>query len=180
LIGEIRDTETMEAAIAFAETGHLCLGTLHSNNANQAIERIMNFFPSERHAQIYLQFSLNLRAIVSQRLIPSVDGKRAAALELLLDIPRVKDLIKKGETDTLKEAMEQGIQEGCQTFDQALFGLYKEGKITLDQALINADSANNLRLKIKLAGLLEDEEPHTDAKKNESVQPGMGFRLRTN
>jgi len=180
LIGEIRDTETMEAAIAFAETGHLCLGTLHSNNANQAIERIMNFFPSERHAQIYLQFSLNLRAIVSQRLIPSVDGKRAAALELLLDIPRVKDLIKKGETDTLKEAMEQGIQEGCQTFDQALFGLYKEGKITLDQALINADSANNLRLKIKLAGLLVDEEPRTDAKKNESVQPAMGFRLRTN
>jgi twitching motility protein PilU len=180
LIGEIRDTETMEAAIAFAETGHLCLGTLHSNNANQAIERIMNFFPSERHAQIYLQLSLNLRAIVSQRLIPSVDGKRAAALELLLDIPRVKDLIKKGETDTLKEAMEQGIQEGCQTFDQALFGLYKEGKITLDQSLINADSANNLRLKIKLAGLLEDEEPRTDAKKNESVQPGMGFRLRTN
>jgi twitching motility protein PilU len=180
LIGEIRDTETMEAAIAFAETGHLCLGTLHSNNANQAIERIMNFFPSERHAQIYLQLSLNLRAIVSQRLIPSVDGKRAAALELLLDIPRVKDLIKKGETDTLKEAMEQGIQEGCQTFDQALFGLYKEGKITLDQALINADSANNLRLKIKLAGLLVDEEPRADAKKNESVQPAMGFRLRTN
>ena len=180
LIGEIRDTETMEAAIAFAETGHLCLGTLHSNNANQAIERIMNFFPSERHAQIYLQLSLNLRAIVSQRLIPSVDGRRAAALELLLDIPRVKDLIKKGETDTLKEAMEQGIQEGCQTFDQALFGLYKEGKITLDQALINADSANNLRLKIKLAGLLVDEEPRADAKKNESVQPAMGFRLRTN
>ena len=180
LIGEIRDTETMEAAIAFAETGHLCLGTLHSNNANQAIERIMNFFPSERHAQIYLQLSLNLRAIVSQRLIPSVDGKRAAALELLLDIPRVKDLIKKGETDTLKEAMEQGIQEGCQTFDQALFGLYNEGKITLDQALINADSANNLRLKIKLAGLLVDEEPRADAKKNESVQPAMGFRLRTN
>lgn len=180
LIGEIRDTETMEAAIAFAETGHLCLGTLHSNNANQAIERIMNFFPSERHAQIYLQLSLNLRAIVSQRLIPSVDGKRAAALELLLDIPRVKDLIKKGETDTLKEAMEQGIQEGCQTFDQALFGLYKEGKITLDQALINADSANNLRLKIKLAGLLVNEEPRADAKKNESVQPAMGFRLRTN
>ncbi|HEX5606737.1 MAG TPA: PilT/PilU family type 4a pilus ATPase, partial [Candidatus Binatia bacterium] len=130
LIGEIRDTETMEAAIAFAETGHLCLGTLHSNNANQAIERIMNFFPTERHAQIYLQLSLNLRAIVSQRLIPSVDGKRMAALEILMDIPRVKDLIKKGETDTLKEAMEQGVQEGCQTFDQALFNLYKAEKIT--------------------------------------------------
>jgi len=180
LIGEIRDTETMEAAIAFAETGHLCLGTLHSNNANQAIERIMNFFPIERHAQIYLQLSLNLRAIVSQRLIPSVDGKRMAALEILMDIPRVKDLIKKGETDTLKEAMEQGVQEGCQTFDQALFGLYKAGKITLDQALANADSANNLRLKIKLAGLSVDEEPRVDSQKKDSIQPALGFRLRGN
>jgi twitching motility protein PilU len=180
LIGEIRDTETMEAAIAFAETGHLCLGTLHSNNANQAIERIMNFFPTERHAQIYLQLSLNLRAIVSQRLIPSVDGKRMAALEILMDIPRVKDLIKKGETDTLKEAMEQGVQEGCQTFDQALFNLYKAEKITLDQALANADSANNLRLKIKLGGLSADEGPRVDAQKKESVQPAVGFRLRGN
>jgi twitching motility protein PilU len=158
LIGEIRDTETMEAAVTFAETGHLCLGTLHSNNANQAIERIMNFFPLERHAQIYLQLSLNLRSIISQRLIPSPDGKRVAALEILMDTPRVRDLIKKGDVDILKEAMEQGVQEGCQTFDQALFMLYKEGKISLDQALINADSANNLRLKIKLAGLKGDEE----------------------
>ena len=110
LIGEIRDTETMEAAITFAETGHLCLGTLHSNNANQAIERIMNFFPSERHPQIYLQLSLNLRSIVSQRLIPSVEGKRVAALEILMDTPRIKDLIKKGDVDTLKQAMEQGLQ----------------------------------------------------------------------
>ena len=157
LIGEIRDTETMEAAITFAETGHLCLGTLHSNNANQAIERIMNFFPQERHAQIYLQLSLNLRAIVSQRLIPSVDGKRAAAMEILMDTPRIKDLIKRGEVDVLKDAMEQGIQEGCETFDQALFVLYKEGKISLEQALINADSANNLRLKIKLEGLKGDD-----------------------
>ena len=159
LIGEIRDTETMEAAITFAETGHLCLGTLHSNNSNQAIERIMNFFPLERHAQIYLQLSLNLRAIVSQRLVPSVDGKRTPALEVLIDTPRIKDLIKKGDVDTLKEGMEQGVQEGSQTFDQALFALYKEGKIRLEQALINADSANNLRLKIKLAGLKVDQEP---------------------
>jgi twitching motility protein PilU len=158
LIGEIRDTETMEAAVTFAETGHLCLGTLHSNNANQAIERIMNFFPLERHAQIYLQLSLNLRSIISQRLIPSPDGKRVAALEILMDTPRVRDLVRKGDVDILKEAMEQGVQEGCQTFDQALFMLYKEGKISLDQALINADSANNLRLKIKLAGLKGDEE----------------------
>src|SRR5918996_406362 len=158
LIGEIRDTETMEAAMAFAETGHLCLGTLHANNANQAIERIMNFFEHERHAQIYLQLSLNLRSIISQRLIPSSDGKRVAALEVLLGTPRIKDLIKRAEFDTLKEGMEQGLQEGCQTFDQALFELYKEGKISVQQAVINADSANNLRLKIKLAGLKGDEE----------------------
>ena len=123
LIGEIRDTETMEAAITFAETGHLCLGTLHSNNANQAIERIMNFFPVELHAQIYLQLSLNLRAIVSQRLVPSTDGKRIPALEIMMDTPRIKDLIKKAEVDTLKEAMEQGIEEGCQTFDYVLLQL---------------------------------------------------------
>jgi twitching motility protein PilU len=184
LIGEIRDTETMEAAVTFAETGHLCLGTLHSNNANQAIERIMNFFPIERHAQFYLQLSLNLRAIVSQRLIPSVDGKRVAALEILMDTPRIRDLIKKGEVDILKEAMEQGIQEGCQTFDQALFSLYKDGKITLEQALINADSTNNLRLKIKLAGLKVDEEPtqtekpEGDKGKLEPRQAAGGFRLR--
>jgi twitching motility protein PilU len=184
LIGEIRDTETMEAAIVFAETGHLCLGTLHSNNANQAIERIMNFFPRERHAQIYLQLSLNLRSIVSQRLIPSLNGKRVAALEILMDTPRIKDLIKKGEVDALKEGMEQGIQEGCQTFDQALFSLYKEGQISLDQALVNADSANNLRLKIKLAGLKVDQEPAADqANEDEKAKPvplqaAGGFRLR--
>jgi twitching motility protein PilU len=186
LIGEIRDTETMEAAITFAETGHLCLGTLHSNNANQAIERIMNFFPSERHPQIYLQLSLNLRSIVSQRLIPSVEGKRVAALEILMDTPRIKDLIKKGEVDTLKQAMEQGIQEGCQTFDQALFALYRDGIINLDQALINADSANNLRLKIKLAGLKVDQEPVPDQAPGlenngpEQLQMAAGFRLRKN
>jgi twitching motility protein PilU len=164
LIGEVRDLETMEAAIAFAETGHLCLCTLHANNANQAIERVMNFFPQERHAQIYLQLSLNLRAIISQRLIPGVDGKRVAALEVMMDTPRIKELIKKAEIDTIKEAMEQGVQEGCQTFDYVLFNLYRDGKISLEQALANADSANNLRLKIKLAGLKTDEEPAAGAK----------------
>ena len=183
LIGEIRDTETMEAAMTFAETGHLCLGTLHSNNANQAIERIMNFFPIARHAQIYLQLSLNLRSIVAQRLIPTIDGKRAAALEILLDTPRIKELIKRGEVDILKEGMEAGAQEGCQTFDQALFGLYKDEKIALDQALVNADSANNLRLKIKLAGLKVDEEPkdavlEAQKSKPEPLQAASGFRLR--
>lgn len=157
LIGEVRDVETMEAAITFADTGHLCLGTLHSTNANQAFERILNFFPETRHPQILLQLSLSLRSIVSQRLIPSLDGKRLAAMEILLDTPRVKDLIKRGEIDTMKEAMEQGIHEGCQTFDQALFTLYKDGKINLEQALIHADSANNLRLKAKLEGLKGDE-----------------------
>jgi twitching motility protein PilU len=184
LIGEIRDTETMEAAITFAETGHLCLGTLHSNNANQAIERIMNFFPPERHSQIYLQLSLNLRSIISQRLIPSVDGRRAAALEILMDTPRIKDLIKRGEVDTLKEGMEQGVQEGCQTFDQAIFALYQEGKISFDQAVINADSANNLRLKIKLAGLKGDDETEhmqVDTSETHTPQALIGtasFRLR--
>ncbi|MGH7827129.1 MAG: PilT/PilU family type 4a pilus ATPase [Candidatus Binatia bacterium] len=188
LIGEIRDTETMEAAITFAETGHLCLGTLHSNNANQAIERIMNFFSPERHAQIYLQLSLNLRSIISQRLIPSVNGKRVVALEILLDTPRIKELIKRGHVDTLKEGMEQGIQEGCQTFDHALFQMYKEGKITVQQALVNADSANNLRLKIKLAGLKveeEGEEAANSAGSNlnrpsepETLSSGNAFRLR--
>jgi twitching motility protein PilU len=157
LIGEIRTSETMEAAITFADTGHLCFGTLHSNNANQSFERILNFFPPERYSQVLLQLSLNLRAIVSQRLLPAVGGGRVAAIEILLDTPRMKDLIKKGEIDTLKEAMEQGIREGCQTFDQALLVLYQSGKITIGEALANADSANNLRLKIKMAGLVADE-----------------------
>ena len=189
LIGEIRDTETMEAALTFAETGHLCLSTLHSNNANQAIERIMNFFPPVRHAQIYLQLSLNLRAIISQRLIPSQDsGRRVAIVEILMNTPRIKDLIKKGEVDILKEGMEQGVQEGCQTFDEALFMLYKERRIGFDQAMINSDSANNLRLRIKLAGLKVDDEPQevqpikTAAGQPKTIgvsDPGV-FRLRRN
>jgi twitching motility protein PilU len=149
LIGEVREREVMEAAITFSDTGHLCLATLHSNNANQAIERLMNFFPGERHNEIYLQLSLNLKAIVSQRLIPGVDGMRVAALEILIDTPWMKDLIKKGEVDRLKEAMERSTQEGGQTFDLAVLDLYKQGRITADQALANADSANNLRIKIK-------------------------------
>jgi twitching motility protein PilU len=164
LIGEIRDKESMEAAITFADTGHLCLGTLHSTNANQSFERILNFFPAERHAQILMHLSLNLRAIISQRLIPSVDGARAAAIEIMTDTPRIKGLIKQGQIEMIKEAMEQGTNEGCQTFDQALFALYKEGKITVEQALMNSDSANNLRLKIKLEGLSGDEDPAPETK----------------
>lgn len=150
LIGEVRDLETMEAAITFAETGHLCIATLHSNNANQAMERIMNFFPPERHQQIYLQLSLNLRAIVSQRLVRTVDGGRAAAVEVLLDTPRVKDLIHKAQIAELKEAMEKGTNAGMQTFDQHLYDLYKSGRVTLEEALKNSDSQNNLRLRVKL------------------------------
>jgi twitching motility protein PilU len=157
LIGEIRDKESMEAAITFADTGHLCLGTLHSTNVPQSFERILNFFPAERHSQILMHLSLSLRALISQRLIPSVDGARVAAIEILMDTPWIKDLINQAEIDSLKEAMEQGIQEGCQTFDQALFTLYKENKITLQQALMNSDSANNLGLKIKLEGLTGDD-----------------------
>jgi twitching motility protein PilU len=157
LIGEIRDSETMEAAITFADTGHLCLGTLHSTNSNQSFERILNFFPEERHPQVLMQLSLNLRSIISQRLIPSLAGRRVPAVEILMDTPRVKELIKRGEIDILKEAMEQGVHEGCQTFDQSIFMLYKEGKISIEQALINADSANNLRIRIKLEGLKGDD-----------------------
>jgi len=151
LIGEVRDSDTMEAAITFADTGHLCLATLHSTNANQAFERIINFFPESRHAQIFLQLALNLRAIISQRLVIGTDGRRVAALEILMDTPRIKELIKRGEVDTLKEAMEQSAHEGSQTFDMALYDLYTEGRIDLDQALANADSVNNLRLKIKVS-----------------------------
>lgn len=150
LIGEIRSADTMEHALEFAETGHLCISTLHANNANQALDRIVNFFPEERHKQLFLDLSLNMRGIISQRLIPTVDGKRAAAIEVLLGTPRVCDLIKKGEVDSIKEVMQKSETQGMQTFDTALYNLYKEGKITLDEALKNADSKNNLRLKIQL------------------------------
>ena len=162
LIGEVRDRETMEAAITFADTGHLCLATLHSNNANQAIERIMNFFAVERHQEIFLQLSLNLRAIVSQRLVPGINGKRAAALEILIDTPYVKDLIKKGEVDTIKEAMERSTQEGGQTFDQALFQLYRDSRIDAEEALANADSANNLRIQMKNLDLRNSDRKVVD------------------
>jgi twitching motility protein PilU len=151
LIGEIRSQETMEHALAFAETGHLCLSTLHANNANQALDRIINFFPEERHKQLFLDLSLNMRGIISQRLIPTVDGKRAAAIEILLGTPRVAELIKNGKVEEIKETMEKSEGVGMRTFDSALYHLYKEGKITLEEALRNADSKNNLRLKISLA-----------------------------
>ncbi len=181
LIGEIRDTETMEAAITFAETGHLCLATLHSNNANQAMERIMNFFPAERHPQIYMQLSLNLRAILSQRLVKTVDNGRVAAVEVLIDSPRVKDLIHKAQIADLKEAMEKSTNNGMQTFDQALYDLYKAGKITLEEALKNADSANNLRLRVKLSddAAYEEKLPSMKGSKvaDEEGQPDLKLNV---
>lgn len=157
LLGEIRDTETMEMAIEFAETGHLCLCTLHANNANQAIERVMNFFEQERHKQFYMQLSLNMKAIVSQRLVRSSDGKRVAAIEILLDSPRVKDLILQGAVGDIKEAMEKGGDDGMVTFDGSLFNLWKTGFITAEDALTNADSANNLRLRMKMENVNLDQ-----------------------
>lgn len=151
LIGEIRDAETMEHALAFAETGHLAISTLHANNANQALDRIINFFPSERHTQILQDLGLNIQAIVSQRLIPTVDNKRVAAVEVLLGTKTIQDLIYKGDIDSIKEIMAKSENLGMQTFDAALFKLQQAGKISIDEAIKNADSANNLRLRIKLA-----------------------------
>ena len=150
-IGEIRTRETMEFAVQFAETGHLCLSTLHANNANQALDRIINLFPEERRGQVLLDLSFNLKAVISQRLIRTPDGKgRVPAVEILLNTPYVADLIHQGRVGDLKEAMQKGRQQGMQTFDQSLFDLYEKGLISESDALINADSANELRLQIKL------------------------------
>ncbi len=181
LIGEIRDSTTMEASITFADTGHLCLATLHATNANQAFERIINFFPESRHAQIFLQLSLNLHAVISQRLVQGRHGRRVPALEILLNTPRIRELIKKGQVDTVKEAMEQGAQEGCQTFDMALFDLYMDGQIDLEQALSNADSINNLRLKIKVSATKEAAavgKMNTAGLRLEGEHPFRRFGLR--
>ncbi len=153
LIGEIRDRETMDHAIAFAETGHLCMGTLHANSSNQALDRIINFFPEERRAQLLMDLSLNLKGMISQRLIPKRDKKgRAAAIEILLNTPLISDLIFKGEVHEIKEIMAKSRELGMQTFDQALFDLYEAGLISYEDAMRNADSMNELRLQIKLHG----------------------------
>ena len=151
LIGEIRDRETMEYAVAFAETGHLCMATLHANSANQALDRIINFFPEERREQLLMDLSLNIKALISQRLIPKKDGAgRAAAIEILLNSPLIADLIFKGEVHAIKEVMAKSRELGMETFDGALFNLYESGKISYEDALKNADSVNDLRLRIKL------------------------------
>jgi twitching motility protein PilU len=153
LIGEIRERETMEHAIAFAETGHLCMGTLHANSANQALDRIINFFPEERRAQLLMDLSLNLKGMISQRLIPKRDTKgRSAAIEILLNSPLISDLIFKGDVHEIKSIMAKSRELGMQTFDQALFDLFEGGHITYEDALRNADSMNELRLAIKLQG----------------------------
>jgi len=153
LMGEIRDRETMEHAVAFAETGHLCMATLHANSANQALDRIINFFPEERRAQLLMDLSLNLKGLISQRLIPLKGTKgRAAAIEVLLNSPLISDLIFKGEVHEIKEIMKKSREMGMQTFDQALFDLYENGKISYEDAMRNADSMNELRLQIKLHG----------------------------
>ena len=165
LIGEVRDRETMDHAIAFAETGHLCLATLHANSANQALDRVINFFPEERRAQLLMDLSLNLRGFVSQRLIPLKEGKgRCAAVEIMLNSPLISDLIFKGEVHEIKEIMKKSRELGMQTFDQALFDLFEAGKISYEDALRNADSVNDLRLQIKL---------HSKEAKNRDITAGI-------
>ena len=179
MIGEVRTRETMEYAVTFAETGHLCLCTLHANNANQALDRIIHFFPHDRHQQVWMDLSLNLRAIVAQQLIPTVDGQsRRASVEVLLNTPLVADHIRKAEVHLLKELMSKSTEQGMQTFDQALYQLYAAGEISYDAAIAHADSPNDLRLMIKLG---------TDAKSNplegiegkltlEEAEPALKFR----
>jgi len=160
LIGEIRDKETMEYAVAFAETGHLAMATLHANSANQALDRIINFFPEERRAQLLMDLSLNLKAVVSQRLVPCADGKgRRAAIEILLNTPMIQDQIFKGEVHAIKETMAKSKEAGMQTFDQALFDLYEAGQITFEDALRNADSVSEFKLNVKLNSKRKTADP---------------------
>jgi twitching motility protein PilU len=165
LIGEVRDRETMDHAVAFAETGHLCLATLHANSANQALDRVINFFPEERRQQLLMDLSLNLRGFISQRLIPLKEGKgRCAAVEIMLNSPLISDLIFKGEVHEIKEIMKKSRELGMQTFDQSLFDLFEAGKISYEDALRNADSVNDLRLQIKL---------HSKEAKNRDITAGI-------
>ena len=178
LIGEIRDRETMEHALAFAETGHLAISTLHANNSNQAIDRIINFFPEERRAQLQMDLSTNLRAFVSQRLIPTKDGKRCAAVEILLGTKTISEIILRGDFHDIKPVMEKSENLGMQTFDGALFKLYQEERITLEEALKNADSPNNLRLRIKLSGGQVDVPVETEKSESKAAptEPTRSFK----
>ncbi|PNS09200.1 twitching motility protein [Lysobacter silvestris] len=163
LIGEILDAEIMEAAIAFAETGHLCLATLHSNNADQALERILNFFPEASHKNVLMNLSLNLHAVISQRLVKGVDGKRLPATELLINTPHIRDLMRRGQIHAIKQAMEESLEEGMHTFDQSLFQLAKAGRITQEEALNAADSRDGLAVKFRLSeGADADHDPYAE------------------
>ncbi len=179
LIGEIRSPETMEHAITFAETGHLVLATLHANNANQALDRIQHFFPPERHSQLWMDLSLNLRAMIAQQLIPTADGKgRRAAIEILINTPLVADLVRKGEVHKLKELMTRSNELGMQTFDQALYRLYDEGVITYEDAIAHADSKNDLRLMIKLKSETDANYLSNAADDLEMEEEDTGDRFR--
>ena len=163
LIGEIRDATTMEAAIAFAETGHICLATLHSNNADQTIERILNFFPEGAHKNVLMNLALNLKAVVSQRLVVGLDGRRLPAAEVLINTPMIRDLLRRGQVHEIKMAMEESLEDGMQSFDQCLFRLYKEGKIEMEEALKAADSRDGLALKFRLSeGASGEHDPYAD------------------
>ena len=183
LIGEVRNRETMEHALAFAETGHLAISTLHANNANQALERIVNLFPEERRAQLLMNLGQNLRAFVSQRLVRTVDGKRCAAVEVLLGTKTIEELVIKGEFDSIKEIMAKSEALGMQTFDSALFSLYKQGRISDEEAIRNADSQNDVRLRIKLDRSGGDLSRHSDPvspatpASRSAPGPGGGFKL---
>lgn len=172
LIGEVRSRETMDYAIAFAETGHLCLCTLHANNANQALDRIIHFFPADRHGQLWMDLSLNLKGIVAQQLIPTPDGNgRRAVVEVLLNTPLVSDLIRKAEVHSLKELMRKSTEVGMQTFDQALYTLYEAGEIAYEDAIAHADSPNDLRLMIKLGASTNDLAPDLSLQSTDDDDP---------
>ena len=163
LMGEIRDRETMEHAIAFSETGHLCLATLHSNNADQTIERILNFFPESAHRNVLMNLSLNLRAVISQRLVKGIDGRRRPATEVLINTPMIRDLLRRGQVHEIKQAMEQSLEEGMHSFDQCLFRLAKDGLIEQEEALRAADSRDGLALKFRLSeGASGEHDPYAD------------------
>jgi twitching motility protein PilU len=170
VLGEIRDKEIMDFGVEFAQTGHLALATLHANNANQAIDRILGFFPSDKQVKLMQDLSLNLRAIISQRLIRTVDGGRTAAIEILINTPLISDLIAKGDVSGIKEIMSKSRELGMQTFDQALFDLYQSGRISYDEAVKNADSANEVRLQIKLAKGIDPSELEDDDSGSDSLE----------
>jgi len=177
MIGEVRSRETMQHAITFSETGHLCLCTLHANNANQALDRIIHFFPSDRHDQIWMDLSLNLRGMVAQQLIPTIDGQgRRAAIEVMLNSPLMSDHIRKGDVHLLKELMSKSNEQGMQTFDQALFKLYVDREISYESALASADSPNNLRLMIKLGNEANPIEAADSLTMEPDEEPAMNFR----